>query len=360
MPASKSSNPSLSDAAYGARLFIKYGAIAVVVLMVGRVLLNGAVSLYKALNPPKAPPPTYGFGSLPALQFPTTTATVNTFVLQTKNGALPKLDNQLPVFFMPKQTIGPLSLDNAKQIAAAFGFVFQPEQTSTTMYRWKRATPFPATLDIDIITQHFKMKVDWASDPGFLTQKDLPQQLPAITNTRALLQEANLLPADMATSEGRVSYLKASGLSFAPAVSLSEADFLQIDINRQPIREKYAVVGPDPLKGNVHVIFSGNKNVGTSGLVQADYSYAPILYDRFETYGLITPTVAFQQLQEGKGYVAHIDQGVQQATIRNVYLGYYDAETPQSYLQPIYIFVGDQNFYGYVPAVAPLSQSSNK
>jgi len=364
MASAKQTSPTLSDAAYGGRLFIKFGAIALVVLMVGRVVLNMSVSLYKFLNPPKAPPPTYGFGTLPPLEFPGAGPTITSYTLQTKTGTLPKLVTQMPVFFMPKQAIGVLSLDDAKKQAAALGFAFAPEQTSTTTYRWKRSSPLPATLDIDIISKHFTMKVDWASNPGFLSQKVLPSQQTAIIRVRETLQEAGLSARDMATGEAKISFLRASGTSYIPAVSLSEADFVQVNIWRSPILGKYPLVRPDPLQGNAHFILSGGIDAG-SRIVQADFTYTPVDYERFETYGLITPQTAWQALQAGKGFVAYIDTGVQQATIRSVYLAYYESDAPQLYLQPVYVFVGDQNFFAYVPAVAVSpaalsSQSSNR
>lgn len=360
MPTTKrSTGPNLSDIAYGARMFIKFGAFFIVFLIVGRVLLNLTVSIYTTLNPPKPPGPTWGFGTLPPITFPTNTATISSYKLETKNGAFPVLATQLPVFFIPIQTIGLLSLDQAKQEAAALGFVFPPEQTLPTVYRWKRTTPLPAVLDIDIVTKNFTMRVDWGSDPGFLSQKNLPPQIFTITNTKEKLAEAGLLAPDIATSEAKVSFLKSLGGGYVPAVSLSEADFLQVDIWRMPIKQRYPILGPDPLKGNARFIFSGKRDSG-SNIVEASFMHTPIEYDRFETYGLIPPTTAWQQLQAGKGYVANIDLGISDVIVRDVSLAYFDSDKPQSYLQPVYVFKGDNNFYGYVPAAATPSQSWNR
>jgi len=64
---------------------------------------------------------------------------------------------------------------------------------------------------------------------------------------------------------------------------------------------------------------------------------------------------AWNELQQGKGYIANFGQQGDngQITIRKVYLAYYDTEVPQTYLQPIYIFEGDKNFFAYVTAVNP-------
>jgi hypothetical protein len=65
-------------------------------------------------------------------------------------------------------------------------------------------------------------------------------------------------------------------------------------------------------------------------------------------------------LQQGGGFVAKLDEGISDVTVRNVFLAYYDPDTPQSYLQPVYVFTGDKNFAAYVPAVLNPSQSSNR
>ena len=40
------------------------------------------------------------------------------------------------------------------------------------------------------------------------------------------------------------------------------------------------------------------------------------------------------------------------ATVRTVTLAYYDSLDPQNYLQPVFVFEGDDGFLAYVPAVA--------
>ena len=62
-------------------------------------------------------------------------------------------------------------------------------------------------------------------------------------------------------------------------------------------------------------------------------------------------------LQAGEGYVA--DKGTtKDAVIREVYLGYYEDWDEQEYMQPIFVFIGDNGFVGYVQAVDPMYVSS--
>jgi len=88
--------------------------------------------------------------------------------------------------------------------------------------------------------------------------------------------------------------------------------------------------------------------------VEISYVYFPVEKEIFGTYPLKPVTQAWNELQQGQGYIANLGQNEDgQVTVRKVYLGYYDADTPQHYLQPIYVFEGDKSFFAYVPAVEP-------
>jgi hypothetical protein len=340
---------SFSDIAYLSRNGIKYGTIALVVLMVGRILLNLSIQLYNALFPDKPPPPTYGFGVLPALEFGTQYAEVKSYTLETKNGVLPVFPDRAKVFFMPLKKINLFSVDEAKKLAAQLDFVLQPDILSDTAYKWKRTSPFVATLEMDITSHNFYKKLDWSSDPTFLSSKALPTQSGAATEARTALRKYGLLQDDMATGEARVSFLRGVGSGYTTVPSLSEADFVQVDVFRTKIDDVYPIVRTNPSMGNARIIFSG-KTGKTDRIVELEYNYFPVEYESFETYGLISPARAYQLLQEGSGFVASLDKGVSDVIIRNVYLGYYDSIDPQYYLQPVYIFTGDKNFVAYVPA----------
>ena len=143
--------------------------------------------------------------------------------------------------------------------------------------------------------------------------------------------------------------MKASGRSYQEAVSLSESDFLQFDFFRNPIAEVYPAMTVDAETGVVNVILSTNPQ--RAWLVNMEYNYFPVNYDRIETYPLKTAAEAWQELQNGSGYVASLEDGVTDIVIRQVELGYYDAFDKQPYMQPIFIFRGDNEFVGYVQAV---------
>jgi len=56
-------------------------------------------------------------------------------------------------------------------------------------------------------------------------------------------------------------------------------------------------------------------------------------------------------MQNGGGYVVSVKPTVATVTVRDIALAYYDAEDPQQFMQPVYVFKGDDDFVGYVPAL---------
>jgi hypothetical protein len=166
------------------------------------------------------------------------------------------------------------------------------------------------------------------------------------------LDRADLLPTDIATSAGEVIFLKSLGGQLEEAFSLSDADFLQINLNRSAVNGMYKMYSPEPEKGVITAIISGVLS-GQDSIVALEYHYRPVDYIQVETYPLRSVKSAWQILQAGEGFIAQPNSG-DEAVVREVVLGYYeDWFNNQDYLQPIYIFRGDNNFVGYVPAIDP-------
>ncbi|MDH5533723.1 MAG: hypothetical protein OEX81_04845, partial [Candidatus Pacebacteria bacterium] len=115
---------TLTEITYLGRLFVKFGSAFLVLLMVGRVTLNTTISIWKALHPEPPPPPTVGFGTLPALRFPQRVDIdmPDTYVLETANASFPDFGDRAKVFFMPQSSLGLLDDEDAKQIAATYDY----------------------------------------------------------------------------------------------------------------------------------------------------------------------------------------------------------------------------------------------
>ena len=104
----------------------------------------------------------------------------------------------------------------------------------------------------------------------------------------------------------------------------------------------------------IRAIVSGNARL--ADITYLEYNYYPVEYGRQETYPLIPVSQAWQTLESGDGFVARLDDGVENVTVRRVGLAYLDTFEPQLFLQPVYVFTGDNKFVGYVPAIGTIQR----
>ena len=152
---------TLTEVAYHTRRTIKWGSIAVVFLRVFRWAWVGFWTYWRAQHPPPPPPPTVAFGKLPAIKFPDQIRPELNFKLETVTATTPNLGDRSHVFFMPSKRANLLALQRATDQAAKLGFTSPPEKVSDTQYRWTNPTPWPTTLDADIIYGSFTLTTAW-------------------------------------------------------------------------------------------------------------------------------------------------------------------------------------------------------
>lgn len=347
---------SLTQTAITARKSIRYIILFIIFLTLGRIFLSFAVTVYLKLFPPAPTPPTVKYGKLSKINFPerTTTEKFN-FSLETATGGLPtKMSTQAKVYFMPKLNSNLLALDNAKAKANQLGFDhLNPIYISDTMYKFLYPN-IPSTLEMNIITGNFSISYDLAADRSVINTRPPAAEI-AATSFKDYLNAANSNPKDL-TGPMLPSYFKLVSGELTKVLALSEADVTKINLFRKDY-DKLPSLTASPFKANVWGIISGTQQTGKK-VIAAEYHYFPVDETQFSTYPIITPEEAYKQLQENKAFVASIGKykDGDSVKIRNVYLAYFDPDTPSDFYQPIYVFDSGENdsensYVGYIPAV---------
>lgn len=342
---------TLTETAYYSRKIIKYGGICLISFFILKNLTELGIAWWKKLHPPPPPPPTVEFGILPKIQFPTTTPYSNlTFKLETPTGGLPDLPDRINVYFMPYLRPNLLALDKAREEAESLGFKTEPKPVSERIYRWTKGTEIPTILDMDIFSGEFEISYNWQMDTTILLEKNLPGKEQAKLEVHNFLAQAGLLTEDIQQGDFKVTYLRTSGPNMISTVSLSEADFVKVDLFRKKI-DDLPLMTISPEKGIISVILSGSRS-SDKRIIETKYNYFPIKYDSASTYPLKSSAATWQELKGGQAFIANLPKDNTNITIRRVYLAYYDSEIPQQFLQPIVVFEGDYNFIAYVPAIS--------
>jgi len=342
---------SLTETAYYTRRAVNWIILGIVGYIILRFIFSIIVIIWIAVFPPKPPPPNHAFNKLPALKFPrqSTPSGQLTFQLQTIQGSVPVASSSATVYFMPKAAPNLLALNQAQDFAKSLQFIPTPIQETKNIYRFNDPE-FPLrTLRFDIISSNFIVRYAYERDLSIFAEKKLPPGNEAQQETLNVLQRYSLNRDDLNSDAVIVSFYKLTGDHLTPTTSLSQSDAERVDIFRKPIGN-IALFTPIPDQGPISIIFSGSSNT-KKHIIQFAYTYWPVNYQTTATYPLKTSTLAWTELQQGKGYIARYPTNTTTAVVRNVYLGYYDSFDAQDYLQPIFVFEGDNGFLGYVPAV---------
>jgi len=345
---------TLTGTAYLTRKTLKYGLIALIAIIVLRNTFKIGKNIWRQIHPPPPPPPTVSFGKLPKIIFPSENLPLEktkfSFKLETIQGGLPKLPDVGKVYFRPIKSPNLLALDRANSLAQKMGFRNQPEKINETTYQWKDENSTVLEMDINNLNLH--LVYDFRNDQEVLTSKNLPNNQQAAQEAKNFLVNNGLLPEDLANGTAEFEYLRFDGAQLIPVTSYSEAEFIRVNLFRANLGE-LRIFPPNPKKSLIFFLFSGSRTPGKR-IVEISYIYFPVEKEIFGTYPLKPVAQAWNELQQAQGYIANLGQNEDgQVTVRKVYLGYYDADTPQHYLQPIYVFEGDKSFFAYVPAVDP-------
>lgn len=352
---------SLTETSVVARNAIKYGGVGFVAITLLWYLGVAAVNYYIMMNPPPAAAPTADFNALPGIEFPLS-ADRPEMILELPTGGIPAFPDRMRVYYAPTRRSGFVDPDKAVDTATALGFLFKPEQPTETNYIWTNQDQLNSRLDMNIVSGHFLLSRIWQNNPSLATMGNFVSDKQVISETESYLKRIGILNEDAIGVE-RVTYLKDSVGKMVNALSLSDADFVQLDLFRKNLDEidptsktkeivaSYPFYRTDPLRGLIRVVVSGSKNQNEK-ILSLDYAYTAIDYTKNGTYSIKTGEEAWTELSSGGGFVSPGAPRTGEVKIRRIFLGYYDSGTTQQYAMPIYIFLGDQNFTAYVSAVS--------
>lgn len=342
---------TLTETAYYTRRAINWAILAVIFYIILRIVWSMFVAVWLYVFPPKPPPPNIRFGRLPAVTFPEASPSAQfTYRLETIEGKVPVASESAAIYFMPKPTANLLALTKTQEFAKRLGLNPKPIEETKVIYRFEDDTTMLRRLRFDIVSNNFILRYGFEQDTGLFFERSLPSVDAAIAEAKSMMQTFTLYGPDLVKGTNKVSFLKLVGDKLVPTTSFSQADAVRVDFFRQNVGG-LRLFTPYPDEGHVVFIFSGSKN-NKKKILQFAYTLWPIDYETIGTYGIKTSASAWEELKNGRGFIARYPtNGATDVVIRQVYLGYYDSFDPQMYLQPVFVFEGDYGFLAYVPAV---------
>ncbi len=338
---------SLTYTAYAARRMIKFGGVFIAGFTVTWLLSSAAISAYKAANPPYVAPDVK-YGVLPKIVFNNKSFDKKTFTAEMANDSLPTFGDQAKVYIITRSDSTFLALEEDTKTAVALGFKEQPTEISDGVYEFRNSN-LNQTLTMNVLENSFQMKYPYQDDQTLLNPASMPTKEQAVSLAKNYLSAGGVLSNDLDNGETKVSYWKISYDGLTSVSSLSEANAIRVDFFRQDL-DDLKILSSEINSASVSVLVTGAQ-VENKKIAEITYKYAQIDRELYSTYPIKTSEEAWADLQAGNYWPAS-DVSGDRVTIREMYLAYFEPVSLTNYIQPIYVFEGDNNFVAYVPALS--------
>lgn len=330
--------------------------------------------------PPPPIPPSAAFGKLTKISFPHSVVDRKfTYSIDTVTGELPSAPDypfKIRVYKMLEYQPSLLNLERARTKAKAIDFKNREMPLSETDFKWIDTTgPIPRELRMNIITFNFQFTTPYKNYTQLFQHGTAPNEEKAKDEALAFLSKMQLFESDIDFGKARTQLLEFKDSSLSAATSLSEAQLVSINFYQRSIksgREDSAETetqggnkeGPNAnkdAKDTLPIYYPNPPNstinllIGDIGVIETNHAHQGIS-DLFTSYPLKTAREAFEELVQGKAFIAAFPDSEEykqktQIKITNVSLGYYIGIEKQQYLMPIVVFENRDGFFAYVSAI---------
>jgi len=309
---------------------------------------------FLSLNKPKEPIVPRVFGNINPPEIKNSTSSANfTFVLDNIEGRPVTTTDSAKVYFLPKPTTRFGYREKIYLMAKTFGF-------NTEVVTHKLIDNLAVfddgfkKLTIDI--SNFNFTFDNFSDKNFFTSTDegkiIPSEKEIENKAIDFLKEVGRYPDELAKGKNQIIYLKyhPGFESYVNVDNPNEADLVEIDLYRQ-YPDEVPVVSPKFFNSQNYVVLRFLKN-NKYQVLKAQIAFYEKSDSQFDIYPVKSGDLAWEELTKGKGYVVAATKGKKDIVIKKMYLAYYDPDFYQSFLEPVYVFLGEDDFVAYLPAIA--------
>jgi len=294
--------------------------------------------------------PIFGKVSLPEIPNSSSSAGFK-FTLDTIEGQPVTATDTAKVYFIPKNNPRFGYSEKIYLIAKSFGF-------NTAIVKHQLVgkiatfTDEEKTLKIDI--SNFNFKFDRKVNNSLFSSSKLTIPMRTVIENKAIdfLKKIGRYPDELSKGTTNIIYLKYNPINqnFVNVEKSSRAQLVEIDFGRPDI-DTFKVVTPKFFTSQNYVImlFQGDEyQIIKSQIAFFEKSEEQ---DQIGTYMVKTGEEAWSELNNGQGLVVAGTQGQKNILIKDMKLRYFDPDIYQSYLQPVYVFLGEGDFAAYVQAV---------
>ena len=336
------------------RTILKWAAIGIGIILLIVFLYRGFLYLRNVFFPPPPIPPTVGFGKLPKVDLPANVVSGDfTYDLDTISGFLPAFHDREKVYKTVAKTTSLLDLDRAREKVKNMGFDLQTSgkvterSLSPVQYTWTETDAALRNITMNTLTNTFSLVSPFLSDPQLSQSTVTFNENEAKGNAQKFFTNANVFPSTIDPELTKTTLLSVVNNTLIPTKKIETTQLIRVDFYQKNLDE-LPFVYTYPPKTNITALVDGGSFQGQ--VMQANYFYQE-LSDISETYPIKTSAQAFEELKQGKAYIASYSGTNNTIKIKTVSLAYFLPNIESEYIYPVVVFTGSDDFVAYLPAI---------
>ncbi|MGB9707358.1 MAG: hypothetical protein ACPL1D_01255 [Microgenomates group bacterium] len=293
--------------------------------------------------------PIFGKIDLPKIKNATSSAGFE-YLLDTIEGSPITATTTAKVFFIPpaKPRLG--YREKAFLMAKNFNI-----DTNLASYNLKNNqaifTDEKQKLIVDIDTFNFSYQYFFENDPSLLENIVIPEQKTIENKVIDFLKTINRYPDDLALGRININLINYDPISkiFTKVKQSNEANMVEVNLFRSDI-DNFPIITPNfPSSQNYFLVVFNEQGFK---ILRAQIKFFEKSNEEYGIYLLNSGEKIYEKLKNGLGFVINHPSTNKKIVIKNMFLGYFDPDEYQPYLQPVYVFVGEPDFTAYVPAIS--------
>lgn len=301
-------------------------------------------------------PPDVRFNKITAPSFPKAIKSTSgmQIILENIEGRPPETTSSAKIYSIPKKLPTLLTTQRAQRLASSLGFNQNFQEISSLNYLYLDPKENLRTLQLEAVNLNFKLKYDYLQNPKIISPNPILDKNQALNDVTNYIRSKGLFDESVLRGKTVSEYLvfDNQNLAFSKAPKPNMATAVRVNFFREDIG-KMKVLPPEFNRSFNYALYTQSNQFGN--IIELNYSFHPIAFDDYATYPLRNSVTAWKNLVDGYAYVINMgtNQNDKTIVIRNIYLAYYDSEESVRFLQPIFVFEGDNDFIAYLPAITP-------
>lgn len=337
--------------------FRKYSPFALLGLIFLMIIFYAVKLTLVYLNPSTSQPSVVlrpVFGKIPKPQVNGSVSSKGfSYVLDTIEGVPFTATPAAKVYLIPPSSTRFSYLEKIYLMAKSFGF-----DTELIRHRRKDKEAIfkdeAQELSVDITNFNFTYGFKFEERLAVFDNTVIPSRDKIKNKAVEFLSLVDRYPEELAQGKTNIIYLlyDQTRKKLVPTEEINIAQAVEVDFYRPDI-DGFPVVSPQYFNSQNYVVLvfyeRGYK------VLKAQVRFFERSFGQVGIYPIKTGEEAWKDLINGEGMVSVFRRDISQdkekkVFIKKMFLGYFDPDNYQEYLQPVYVFLGD-NFVAYVPAV---------